>query len=275
MILSSPHVHTTFCDGKSTAEEQVFSAIAHGCGSLGFSGHAPQRFDPPCCMSADAEKAYVAEIRRLHKAYAERIRIWLGLELDLFSCAGTAGYDYVIGSVHYLPAPDGFVAADGDPIALKALADTVYRGDGLALAEDYFRLYTALMRCRRPLIAGHIDLVRKHNAALHLFDEASPRYRNAALGALRAARETGAVLEVNTGGMARYDAKAPYPDRPLLEAWRAMGGEVILSSDCHHAPDILAGYAQATRLLREVGYESVRVLGTGEALLETTPLDLF
>ena len=273
MILSSPHVHTTFCDGKSTAEEQVRSALSHGCQSLGFSGHAPQRFDPPCCMSLENEAAYIAEIRRLQAAYAGRIRIWMGLELDLFSCADTARYDYIIGSVHYLPAKDGFTAVDGDIPALQRLLQDEFHGDGLAMTEEYYRLYAALMRCRRPLIGGHFDLVRKYNKALRLFDEEAPRYRAAAMNALRAAREAGAVLEVNTGGIARYGAEAPYPGPALLKAWREMGGRVILSSDCHFAPDIVAGYAQAARLLLEIGYKSVCVLGTADETLAETGLE--
>ena len=202
MILSSPHVHTQFCDGRSTAQEQVRSALAHGFQSLGFSSHARQCFHPGACMTPENEQAYIAEIRRLQATYAGQIRIWLGTELDLYACADTAPYDYFIGSVHYLPAKDGFCAVDGDGAALRRFVEAEYAGDGVAMACDYYRSYAALMRCRRPLIGGHFDLVRKNNGQYHLFDESDPRYRAAALDALRAARECGVVLEVNTGGMA-------------------------------------------------------------------------
>ena len=272
MILSSPHVHTQFCDGRSTAEEQVRSALAHGFQSLGFSSHARQHFHPGACMTVESERAYIAEVRRLQAAYAGQIRIWLGTELDLYACADTAPYDYFIGSVHYLPARNGFAAVDGDGAALKRFVEAEYNGDGLAMACDYYKFYAALMRCRRPLIGGHFDLVRKNNGAFHLFDEADPRYRAAALQALEAARESGVILEVNTGGMARYGLASPYPDRDLLSAWHEMGGEVILASDCHYAPDIAACYDHAVALLRSVGYRSLRVLGTGDTLLEETDI---
>ena len=275
MILSSPHVHTQFCDGRSTAQEQVRSALAHGFQSLGFSSHARQCFHPGACMTPENEQAYIAEIRRLQATYAGQIRIWLGTELDLYACADTAPYDYFIGSVHYLPAKDGFCAVDGDGAALRRFVEAEYAGDGVAMACDYYRSYAALMRCRRPLIGGHFDLVRKNNGQYHLFDESDPRYRAAALDALRAARECGVVLEVNTGGMARYGLASPYPDRWILEAWHGMGGEVILASDCHFAPDIAASYGQAIDLLLDVGYKTVRVLGTGNELLIRTELEGF
>ena len=40
--LSSPHVHTPYCDGKSTAAEMAAAALDAGFVSLGFSGHACQ-----------------------------------------------------------------------------------------------------------------------------------------------------------------------------------------------------------------------------------------
>ena len=33
------HTHTTYCDGKETAEQMVQAAIAKGFTRLGFSGH--------------------------------------------------------------------------------------------------------------------------------------------------------------------------------------------------------------------------------------------
>lgn len=35
------HTHTTFCDGKNTAEEMILAALELGMDSLGFSGHSP------------------------------------------------------------------------------------------------------------------------------------------------------------------------------------------------------------------------------------------
>ena len=39
-ILSSAHVHTTFCDGKNTVQEIVQKAYEMGVVSLGISSHA-------------------------------------------------------------------------------------------------------------------------------------------------------------------------------------------------------------------------------------------
>jgi len=103
--------------------------------------------------------------------------------------------------------------------------------------------------------------VRKNNAVLKLYDEESPAYRRLALDALSALRDTGALLEVNTGAMARGYLKTPYPAPFLLQAWKEWGGEVIINSDCHDARYLDWGYQEAEALLRSLGYDSAVRLG--------------
>ena len=64
-ILSSAHVHTTYCDGKTPAAEMAKRAWELGFVSLGFTSHAPQTFDPGYCIDPAREEDYKAEIRAL------------------------------------------------------------------------------------------------------------------------------------------------------------------------------------------------------------------
>ena len=96
-----------------------------------------------------------------------------------------------------------------------------------------------------------------NNSKLHLYDEDSTAYRNMALKALRAMRDTDALLEVNTGGVARGYMTDPYPAHFLLKEWKAWGGEVIINSDCHYAPLIDTGFDDAVKLLEALGYDHV------------------
>ena len=54
--------------------------------------------------------------------------------------------------------------------------------------EDYYRMLSQLIESGGFDILGHFDLVRKNNAAGRWFDEDSPGYLDAAIGA-RAALE--------------------------------------------------------------------------------------
>ncbi len=255
-ILSSAHVHTTFCDGRSSAEEMAKSASERGFVSLGFSSHAPQTFDPAHCIDPAREEEYKREIRRVQKEYACRMAVYLGIERDMLSCADAGDYDFFIASMHYFATPDGgYSGVDAPPEVMRRYVDEYCGGDGLEMAGRYFAQFRDYVLGSSPAIIGHFDLVRYNNANLHLYDEESPAYRRMALDALRAMRETGALLEVNTGGIARGYMTTPYPAEFLLKEWKAWGGEVIINSDCHFAGLMDAGFDEAEELLVSLGYD--------------------
>ena len=89
MILSNFHTHTSFCDGKDSAEELVLRAIELGCSEIGFSGHSFVEFDKECCMSITGCEEYKKEIIALREKYADKIKILLGVEQDIYSKGST------------------------------------------------------------------------------------------------------------------------------------------------------------------------------------------
>lgn len=269
MKRSSPHVHTQFCDGRSTAEEIVVSAMARGFVSLGFSSHALQDFDLAYAMDARREQAYIAEVRRLREKYAGNIRIWLGMERDSLSIARREPFEYVIGSVHYFKSGAGdHVAVDGPLDMVLAMLEKDFGGDWLSLAEAYYDKLGSYAALSRPDIIGHFDLISKHNAGGRFFDENHPRYLDAAFRAMDLAITGCGLMEVNTGAIARSGASQPYPKQPLLRYWKSIGGEVILASDCHNAEQIDAGYGIGERHIRDAGYQKAAFLGRHGQLFE-------
>ena len=271
-VLSSAHVHTTYCDGKTPAWEMAKRAYDLGFVSLGFTSHAPQTFDPGYCIPPEREEAYKAEISAIKAEYAGRMTVYAGVERDYYSCCSTAGYDYFIASVHYFLLPDGHhCPIDATPERLKAYVEEQCGGDGLEMARRYFFLLRDYALASHAPIIGHYDLVRKNNAALRLYDENSAAYRDLALECLRPLADTGALLEVNTGAIARGYLSTPYPSPMLLKAWKEWGGEVIINSDCHDARFLTAGYDDAEALLCSLGYDHAVRLGKN-SLWERYPL---
>ncbi len=265
---SSPHVHTQFCDGRNTAEEMALAAIDRGFVSLGFSSHARSRLETSS-LSESGEAAYITEIDRLKDKYQGRLRIRLGIERDRFSHAERAPFEYVIGSAHFLPCPDGSM------LGVDAAKDTVtegirlhFAGDGLRFARAYYALLGNYISVYRPDIIGHFDLISKNNRQGDLFDPDCSQYIKAATEAMDEAVTGCSLLEVNTGAMARHGTPFPYPSLPLLKYWRALGGEVILSSDCHSAEWIDFGYGRAEEHIRRAGYKKAAILGRQDALFE-------
>ncbi|MGI6633678.1 MAG: histidinol-phosphatase HisJ family protein [Christensenellales bacterium] len=269
---SSPHVHTTYCDGRSTAREMVEAAVAAGFVSLGFSGHARQGYDPQYAMSVSGEQQYIRDVLALRDEYQGQLRIWLGVELDRFARADRSQYHYILGAAHYIQSGDRYISVDGNIDALDHARNTQYHGDGMALAQEYYDTMAPFIRDYKPDIVAHFDLVRKHNAKLNLFDESDPAYLRMARDAMEVAFEGCTLLEVNTGGMARAGLSEPYPILPLLQTWHEMGGRVTLASDCHLASQIDYGYEKGLELIRQAGFERMTLLGTGDQLFEEVDL---
>lgn len=258
-LACSVHTHSTLCDGKNTLEEMAAAACAAGVRYFGASGHShtPIPHDEGGVLPADPAE-YREEVLRLRREYAGRMEVLLGIEQD--SCtleAVPAWADYWIGSVHNLHdrRTGRYYCVDWDEQRLTAGRDEMFGGDFLALAEGYYA-DVAAMASRGPTILGHIDLVTKLNRGNRFFDENAPRYRAAALAALRAADPQLTLLEINTGAVSRGYRTAPYPALFLLKEWRAMGGKVILTADAHSVDTVVSGYAQAAELAKAAGFDS-------------------
>ena len=101
------HMHTTYCDGKDTAEAMTLAAIEEGLAVAGFSGHSFTPHDQSYCMSREGTQRYIEEIGALKEKYSGSIRLLLGIELDRYADTDLSPYDYRIGSVHYIFSEEG------------------------------------------------------------------------------------------------------------------------------------------------------------------------
>jgi histidinol-phosphatase (PHP family) len=262
-MTSNAHTHTTLCDGLDTPEAMAKAALALGFTDLGFSAHSPAPFDRECPGLADPQ-AYRLRIASLGERYAGRLGVLCGIELDYLSEPG-GEYGYTIGSVHYL-APSGGEPqpVDSSPEEAQKLLEEGYGGDGLAMTRDFYETTVLNAERRKPDIIGHFDLITKFNGGGLFFDEAGSGYRSLALEALDAvissALPRGGIIEVNTGAMARGLRPWPYPAPFLLKHMAQRGARAIITSDCHSAPLLDAGFDRAAALLAEAGFKSMAVL---------------
>ena len=259
MIFCDLHVHTHFCDGKDSPADIAERAYAMGFEALGFSGHAYTSFDESFCMSREATEEYIKSVLDLRERYRGRMDVLLGTERDCFGDADQNKYDYVIGSLHYVPTSDGLLSVDESREACDATVKKYFGGSYLEFARCYYRTLAEHFCKTRADIVGHFDLVCKFNEGDALFDTSSREYRCAALEALCAIIPQCRVFEVNMGAVARGYRKTPYPDAFLLSELRRRGCELILSSDAHTADGLGFGFANAEQLLLALGFDHVLV----------------
>lgn len=238
MILQDLHTHTSYCDGKNTPEEMIEAAIEKGLKTIGFSGHCYTFFDERYCMSIPNVIKYLSEINALKEKYKNKIKILCGIEQDYYSNFSIMGFDYVIGSVHYIKCGEEYIPVDEDKKILTDAADKYFGGDIYSLCEEYFRCVSDVVGKTDADIIGHFDLISKFNEDGSLFDENNPRYVNAYRSAIDTLIPTDRPFEVNTGAISRGYRTHPYPSRAQLEYIAKQGGCVILTGDTHQKENL-------------------------------------
>ncbi|MBQ9419568.1 MAG: histidinol-phosphatase [Synergistaceae bacterium] len=256
MILADFHVHTCYCDGKDTPEDIVVEAISRGMKKIGFSGHSYTSFDPHVCMSPDSTAQYKAEINRLKHKYESQIEILCGIEQDYYADFPAEGFDFVIGSLHYVTCGGEYIAVDH---TFKHFEDAVekFGGDVYSMLENYFSTVSNIVSKTGADIIGHFDLISKFNDGNKFFDENHERYIKATENALDTLLKTGKPFEINTGAISRGYKKDPYPSKQILKYIAENGGKVILSSDSHRKETLMYGFKECEELAKSLGLEIV------------------
>lgn len=254
------HTHTIYCDGGNTPEEVVEAAIEKGFDSIGFSGHSYMYYDN--YIPRDRTVEYKAHINRLKKEYADKLKIYLGLEVDLYSGPVTdlTGFDYLIGSVHELKRANQFFSIDESADNTRQVVERYFGGDGLALARAYYEELTKLPEYGTFDIIAHFDLITKYRNVVPLFDEESKEYRDHAIGAAEALAGKIPYFEVNSGAIARGYRTTPYPSPFIIKELKRLGFGAVISSDCHDCTKLDLYFDEAEELLRACGFKERFVL---------------
>ncbi len=243
------HTHTCLCDGENTAEEMVQKAIELNISELGFSGHSYTEFDKMYCMSPDDTELYKEVITALKSKYKNKIKLLLGIECDYLSDIPLEDYDYIIGSVHYIEKNGEYFSVDSNKEDLIKSVNHYYNGDFYSFIEDYYSLVADVYNKTKCDIIGHFDLVTKYNTNNALFDTNHSRYIAAWKKAADTIIKTPAVVEINTGAMARGYAEKPYPAKEIIDYFKSSGKKMIFSSDCHNKDYLLFGYEEVKKYL--------------------------
>ena len=242
---SNLHTHSTFCDGRDTPEEIVRTAIGMGMESLGFSSHSTVTFDVECGIRPDQNAAYRDEILRLRDLYGRKLHILLGIEQDIFGDDPPTGYDFVIGSCHYLKKGDRYLPVDYSREVFEEIVRDYFGGDVYAFTREYFETVATVVAKTDCDIIGHFDLISKFNGNRDLFDESDRRYRDPAMDALDVLIKTDRIFEINTGAASRGYRNIPYPNRPFLKRIVEKGARVTFSSDAHAKENLMFGFNDA------------------------------
>jgi len=248
--LADYHVHTPLCH-HATGWPVDFArrAVELGLGELGFADHNPmaEYFDDWRMLREELPR-YREEVEKARAAFPQ-LPIRLGLECDFLAdreawieeLSAMADWDFLIGSVHYLP--EGWEVDHPKYVGR-------HEGHAEEIWTSYWRVYEQCIRSGLFDFVAHPDLPKKFG-----FHPAGDlrRFYEPVIAALA---ETGTPFEINTAGW-RKDCREQYPARPFLELAAGAGVPLLINSDAHAVEELTAGFPEAMALAREAGYQQL------------------
>lgn len=257
MIRTDYHTHTPLCHhAEGTPEAFVQQAIQLGLQQYGIADHAPM---PPDKEPYDEWRMLTAELPHYFEwieqakaaASGSALQILQGLECDwvpgiepwVAELRSRFRWDYLIGSVHYLPN-NGSV--DDSLYANKTLTGSIEED-----WRQYWASVEALVRSGLFDIVGHIDLVKIWGRvpAGNLMPYYEPT--------LQALQDSKMAVEINTAGWHKH-CKEQYPTIPLLRELLKRRIPIVINSDAHYPQHVSRNYDEAVSLLQALTDNKLR-----------------
>ena len=256
------HGHTQFCDGHAPMEDFVVAAIAAGLKHYGFTPHSPIPIASPCNMGEDSVDEYFAEIRRLREKYRDRINLYAGMEVDYLggswgswgSWGSSCSYiqslplDFRIGSVHFIPAGDGFVDVDGHFDSFKVKMSRYFDNDIESVVKSFYAQSIKMVEAGGFDIIGHFDKIGHNASHFRPGIESEDWYMAEADRLADCIIDNGCIVELNTKAYHQHNHRV-FPSERLLKRIIRGGTKVIVNSDAHDPALIESGRQEGFELL--------------------------
>ncbi|KAL1922309.1 uncharacterized protein VTP21DRAFT_9848 [Calcarisporiella thermophila] len=283
------HSHSgQFCrHAKGTLEEVVLAAIQKGFRVYGLTEHVPryrtcdlypEEVEADMTVE-DLEKTFeefVTEARRLRDKYREKITLLIGAETEYIvpedakksnHLKHVYSLDYLVGSVHHIQE----IPLDFDLDTFERCLQA-FDHDNEKLIAAYFDAQYEMLYHTRPLVVGHIDLVRLWRSHWRFEEENWKRVeRN-----IDFVIGYGGIFEINSRAWKKGLPDA-YPFRDVLKCILEKGGRITISDDSHGPGDVGMHYDKLFTYLKEMGINSIHYLNLNKegktVIQELTNLD--
>ncbi|OJJ46478.1 hypothetical protein ASPZODRAFT_166724 [Penicilliopsis zonata CBS 506.65] len=286
------HSHSgQFCPGhaKNSLEEVIETAIAKKMQLFCLTEHMPrheQDFYPEEIEGGDTEAglvaneaAFFAEASRLRDKYADRIRILIGFEIDWIRPESLAliqaslarlPFEFFVGSVHHVHT----VPIDYDrEMYLKARE--IAGGTDERLFEDYFDNQLDMLQKLRPLVVGHLDLIRLKSDDPERSFTLWPGVWQKICRNVDYIVQYGGLVELNSAAL-RKGMSEPYPKAEICKVRKeilARGGRFCLSDDSHGVDQVGLNFHRVVDFLDTVGIKTLHHLQLADATSQSAVID--
>jgi histidinol-phosphatase (PHP family) len=259
------HSHSNFSDGKGNPEMYVKAAIENGLYAYGFSCHSPVPFKSGWNMKFENLVNYMNEIHRLKNIYKNKLKIFVGLEIDYvkdkigLNNFKNFNLDYTIGGVHFLGfMPDGTPwDFDRGKLWFRQGLKDLFSGDAKKMVSYYYQQVIDMISHQKTDVLAHFDLIKKYNRGNEFFNPDEKWYKDIIVHALELVAKSGIIVEVNTRGVLKKLDTEFYPSNTILKRCKELKIPVCLNADTHHPADTLALLPEARDLLQSIGYKEI------------------
>ncbi len=253
MITKNYHTHTTRCKhAEGTDEDYVLKALEYGLVELGFSDHSPWPYHPldtrNIRMDLSEMPDYVHHINALRRQYANRIKIYCGIEAEYYedrldqlrALIDEYQLDYVILGNHFhnFEKNERYYGHYSD--RLNLLRD--YETDSIKALES-----------------GLYDCFAHPDIFCRSLETWTPEAQAMSERILRKAKDLNIPVEYNLGGVRNRFAEMTYPYPAFWELAAQIGGPVIIGVDAHSPWDLMDSKTieAAQRYLDDLGIKPI------------------
>lgn len=242
------HMHTPLCKhAHGEPEEYAEMALQRGLKGIIFTCHSPmpEGWWHQVRMDISQLDEYLAMVERTRQAYAGRLDVRVGMEMDFFpgfewwveSLNERCEFHHVLGSVHFFG------------VDYKA---KFWKGDLLAFQKQYFTHLAESAETGLFDTLAHPDLVKNMQPADYTFEQIA-EHLGTCLDRIAA---TGVAMELNTSG--RLKAAPEFnPGPQILAMMRERNIPVVLGSDSHVPRRVASDFGDALDALEDAGYNKV------------------
>lgn len=234
------HTHTQFCDGHNSIAEFCEAAEAAGFLHLGFSPHSPIPLDSPCNMAVEDVPQYIETVRRMAGLHPS-MHIYTSMEIDYLGDEwGPSSpwfealpLDYRIGSVHFIPDPEGeFVDIDGPAERFRRILENNFSNDLRALVDTFFNQSATMVRTGGFDLIGHYDKIAQNASVIDPEIENRPWYVQRINDLTDLIIASGVAVEINTKAYNSHGRL--FPNERHIRRLHDAGVTLVVNSDAHY-----------------------------------------